>query len=154
MTQPLAGGWTLERLRARTPEERHTIWRNAMAAATPQALALARFIETAGLAFAPTGGIGMSDPRVLEMRAVIESPEGRRTCVAAVQDGLPALAGVEPMIVARMGERYGAFSQMTLTAGAIVAEVMTALGYRKVQPRRMPAGSVARTAAFWETTEG
>lgn len=92
----------------------------------------------------------MSDPRVLEMRDIIQSPEGRHACVAAVKAGLPALAGVEPMIVSRMGERYGAFSQMTLTAGSLVAEVMTSLGYKISGRKDMPPDSIAKTAAFWE----
>ena len=54
------------------------------------------------------------------------------------------------MIVARMGDRYGAFSQMTLTAGGIVGELMHSLGYEVAGRRDMPAGSVAQTAARWE----
>ncbi len=149
MTEPLPGGWTLQKLKAKTPEERHNVWRNAMARKTPEGLALAQFIEASGLAFAPSGGISMSDPRVLEMRGIIDSPEGRDACVAAVKAGRPALAGVEPLIVAQMGARYGSFSQMTLTAGGIVGEIMPSLGYRKEGQRPMPPGSVAKTAAFW-----
>lgn len=128
MSEELAGGWTRKKLEAKSPEERYTVWHNARRAATPEALQLATFIETSGLDYAPSGGISLSDPRVLEMRAIIEAPEGRRACLDANERGLPALAGVEPLIVAQMGRRYGAFSQMTLTAGGLVAEVMYSLG--------------------------
>ena len=149
MSDGLAGGWDLARLQARSSEERHTIWRNALRKGDAEALALARFIESSGLEYAEKGGISMSDPRVIEMREVIESPEGREACVEAVRNGLPALAGVEPLIAAKMGNRYGSFSQMTVTAGSIVGEMMPGLGYRIAGQRKMPAGSVAKTAAFW-----
>jgi hypothetical protein len=146
----LAGGWTYERLAAKTAEERYNVWANAKAKGGVEAQELARFIETSGLDYAPTGGISMSDPRVLEMRDVIESPEGVAACLKATADGLPALAGVEPMIVERMKERYGSFSQMTVTAGSIVGELMLSKGYKIASQKKMPAGAVAKTAAVWE----
>ena len=91
----------------------------------------------------------MSDPRVIEMREIIESDEGRAACLKATETGLPALAGVEPMIVERMGGRYGAFSQMTVTAGSIVGELMLSRGYKIVGRKKMPEGAVATTAAMW-----
>lgn len=92
----------------------------------------------------------MSDPRVLEMRGIIESPAGVSACIAATEQGLPALAGVEPMIIEKMSSRYGSFSQMTLTAGGIVGEVMRRQGYDIADTRgKMPPGSVAQMAACW-----
>ena len=145
-----AGGWNYERLAAKTAEERYNLWRNATSKDTIEAQDLARFIEASGLDYAPTGGISMSDPRVVEMRDVIESPEGVAACLEATALGLPALAGVEPMIVAKMQTRYGSFSQMTVTAGSIVGELMLSKGYRIGAQKKMPGGSVAKTAAFWE----
>lgn len=145
----LARGWTHERLAAKTADERYNVWVNAKAKDTADAQELARFIEASGLEYAPTGGISMSDPRVIEMRDVIESPEGQAACLKATADGLPALAGVERMIVERMGGRYGPFSMMTVTAGSIVGELMLSKGYRIEKQKKMPEGSVAKTAAFW-----
>lgn len=62
MTQ-LAGGWTLEKLQAKSDEERFNVWVNARAKGTPDALELARFIEESGLNYAPTGGISLIFPR-------------------------------------------------------------------------------------------
>jgi hypothetical protein len=149
LTEELPGGWTLAKLQAKSPEERFNVWSNARRLGTTEALRLVRFIQESGLDYAPRGGISLSDPRVIEMQEIIESPEGRRSCLDAVAKGLPALAGVEPLIVAQMRSRYGAHSQMTLTAGSLVGEVMTSLGYRKAPGRKMPEGSVAKTAAFW-----
>ena len=53
------------------------------------------------------------------------------------------------MIVARMGDRYGRYSMMTVTAGSIVGELMMAKGYRVSGQKKMPEGSIAKTAAFW-----
>ncbi|WP_426039935.1 hypothetical protein [Brevundimonas sp. DC300-4] len=145
----LAGGWTLEKLQAKTPEERFNVWTNARAKGTPEADDLAAFIESSGLNYTPTGGISMSDPRVIEMREIIESPAGQAACLAATAGGLPALAGVEPMIVERMGVRYGQFSMMTVTAGSIVGGMMLSKGYTIESQKKMPEGSVAKTAAFW-----
>jgi hypothetical protein len=147
----LAGGWTHERLAAKTAEERYNVWVNAKAKGAPEAQELARFIEASGLEYAPTGGISMSDPRVLEMRDVIESAEGQAACLKATAEGLPALAGVEPMIVERMGGRYGQFSMMTVAAGSIVGELMLSKGYKIEKQKKMPEGSVAKTAACWVT---
>ena len=62
--------------------------------------------------------------------AVIESPEGQAACLKATADGLPALAGVEPMIVERMGSRYGQIGMTTVTAGSIVGELMLSKGFK------------------------
>jgi hypothetical protein len=145
----LAGGWTLEKLQAKSAEERFNVWVNARAKGTPEADELARFIELSGLNYAPSGGISMSDPRVIEMDEIISSPKGQAACLQATADGLPALAGVEPMIVGQMGARYGSFSMMTVTAGSLVGGLMLGQGYKIASQKKMPEGSVAKTAAFW-----
>jgi hypothetical protein len=145
----LAGGWTFEKLQAKTPEERFNVWVNARRLGTPEALELATFIEGCGLDYGPTGGISMSDPRVVEMDEIINSDAGRTACLKAVQNGEPALSGVERLIVAQMKDRYGAHSQMTVTAGSLVGMLMYSLGYEKGRSRSMPEGSVATQAATW-----
>jgi hypothetical protein len=154
MEGTLAGGWSFETLQAKSAEERFTVWENARRIGSPEALELARFIEASGLEYAPTGGISMTDPRVLEMDEIITSQEGRVACLSAVEQGSPALAGVEPLIRERMGSRYGGFSQMTNTAGTLVGLLMYSLGYEKGPSRPMPAGSVAKTAATWVKRRG
>lgn len=149
MTEVYAGGWTVEKLKAQTAEGRYTIWDRARKLGTPEGDALAHVIATLDVPYAETGGISMSDPRVLEMRDIIESPEGRISCEQATADGLPALAGVEPTLRERMGDRYGAFSQITITAGSIVGELMRSLGYEIISQKPMPEGSVAQTATVW-----
>jgi hypothetical protein len=147
----MAVKWTLETLKAKSPEERFTIWQNAKRLGTAEALDLVRFIETSGLDYAPSGGMSRSDPRALEMEEIIQSPEGRAGCLRSTEDGRPALAGVEPLIVAKMGARYGAFSQMTQMAGRLVGDLMLSLGYEVDRQADMPAGSVAQSATIWRS---
>ena len=149
MSEVFAGGWTLAKLKAKSPEDRYRVWENARRRGDADAMALARLIETSGLEYAEQGGISMTDPRVIEMDEVITSEAGRRACVDATAAGLPALAGVEPLIVERMGDRYASHSQITVTAGSLVGQVMYALGYEKAGQAKMPDGSVAKTAATW-----
>lgn len=150
MSEQHAGGWTLEKLQARSPEERFTVWENARRKGTPEALALAEFIARSGLDYSPKGGMSLSDPRAIEMDEIIHSPLGRAACLEATAAGRPALAGVEPLIVEKMGARYGAFSQMTNTAGYFVGNLMLSEGYEIAGRGNMPPGSVAKTAAVWK----
>ena len=116
MTEELPGGWTLQKLKVKSIEDRYTVWLTARRKGTPDAQRLVDFIEACGLEFAPAG--------------------------------LPAVAGVAPLVVAAMGDRYGAFSQMMMTSGFLVAEVKRAAGYEIDGRRQMPPGSVAQTAAY------
>lgn len=149
MTMVLAGGWTYEKLKAKSAEERFRIWENARRKGTPEALDLAEYIQCCGLDLGGRGGMSRSDPRALEMDEVIQSREGRAACLRATEEGLPALAGAEPLIIAKMGDRYGPFSQMTNVAGFLVGSLMLSLGYVISGRGNMPPGSVAKTAATW-----
>ena len=84
------------------------------------------------------------------MEEIIWSPEGKRRIVEANEAGLPALAGVEPLIVADLGDRYHPHDLGTADAGSIVGEVMRHLGYELAGHAKMPVGSVAKTAAIWK----
>jgi hypothetical protein len=92
MGEQLAGGRTFEKLKAKSPDERYTIWHNARRLATPEALRLAQFIETSGLDYAPSGGISLSDPRMLKMRAIIASTKGRQARLEALTVASPRLS--------------------------------------------------------------
>jgi len=87
------------------------------------------------------------DPR--ETEEAINSPEGKEACLSATADGLPALAGVEPLIAAKLGAHYGAHDGLTVPAGYQVDTLMRQLGYKETGKGVMPEGSVAKTAAVW-----
>lgn len=96
-----------------------------------------------------SGGLSASDPVHIRLEEIIWSKEAQQKMVAATKLGLPALSGVEKMIVDDLGDRYTPLDLGTATAGSIVAEVMKFLGYKEIKKGDMPEGSVAKTAAVW-----
>jgi hypothetical protein len=95
------------------------------------------------------GGLTRDHPTIQRLEEVCRSEEG---CVAAKRandGGLPAMAGVDPLLVREPGSDYGTFDT-TSWAGTFVAEEMEAQGYWQSRRKQMPARSVAKTAAFFE----
>lgn len=99
-----------------------------------------------------SGGMSEDHPVYREMQEVIWSAEAKSAAVRAVENGLPAMAGVDPILQRVMGERYGREYQGTMNAGYIVGEVMRHLSYDKVGEAPLPEGCVAKTAATWRPT--
>ena len=92
----------------------------------------------------------MSDPVYLQMEEITWSKEGRAAALKATDEGLPALAGVEPLFIAALGDRYMPHDMGTMNAGYIVGELMRHLGYVGGRAGKMPEGSVAKTAMKWK----
>jgi hypothetical protein len=84
------------------------------------------------------------------MREVIYSNGGRAAALAATKAGLPAMAGIDPMLQEALGSDYGPHNMGTHTAGGIVGELMQSLGYKNVGQKPLPDHCVAKTAAVWE----
>jgi hypothetical protein len=144
------GGWTRSRLAARTAEERYAIWKRARLLHTADGNQLAREIERLGLPYAEPGQLPEADPLYGQIRDLVASPEGRSACVEATLDGLPAIAGVDPMLHDALGALYRRSDEAIATAGALVAEVMTARGYVAAGKRDLPSRYVARNGVFWK----
>jgi hypothetical protein len=53
------------------------------------------------------------------------------------------------MLNAALGVEYRGGNMATHTAGFLVGEVMRSFGYENASQRPLPAGSVAKTGAFW-----
>lgn len=142
--------WTHQKLAAMSVHDRAELYRNACRLGhTPQGATLKKMLEEAGLPFSEAGCLSADDPIYLKMRELIESPEGRAAGVAAVKVGLPAMAGVDPLLQVLLGSDYGSHNMGTQTAGSIVAEVMRSLGYKKTGEATLPSNCVAKTAATW-----
>lgn len=139
---------TIEKLKAMTPERRATLYENARKLLDSGGQAVIDLINSSGLPLR-SGGITFSDPVHIRMEEIIWSHEGKRLLIQATEAGLPALAGVEPLIVADLGDRYHPHDRGTVDAGSIVGEVMRHLGYELSGRKDMPEGSVAKTAATW-----
>lgn len=137
----------LEALQAMSPEQRAQLYENAKRM-RDDGQAVMDLIDGSRLPLR-SGGMTLSDPAYLAMEEIIRSPAGQRRLREAVEQGLPALAGVEPMIREALGERYHPHDLGTASAGAIVAEVMRHMGFTEFGTGKMPEGSVAKTAKRW-----
>lgn len=146
----MAKPWRLEELAAMSVHKRADLYRNACRLGhTTEGAALKKLLEDAGLPFSEEGCLSSDDPIYLKMRGLIESKDGREAAVAAVEAGLPAMAGIDPMLQVLLGSDYGSHNMGTQTAGSIVAEVMRSLGYKKTGEAPLPPNCVAKTAATW-----
>jgi hypothetical protein len=141
---------TIERLRKMSPEQRANLHENARRRLDDGGREIIELIESSGLPLS-SGGMRVSDPIYLRMQEIVWSSEGKKAAVAATEAGLPALAGVEPLIVANLAERYHPHNDGTRSAGGLVGELMRFLGYELAGQHDMPAGSVAKTAALWKS---
>jgi hypothetical protein len=146
----MAKVWTLDDLKNKSVHERADIYRNACRLGhTAEGAALKRLLEGAGLPFSEDGCLTMDDPITIKMYEVINSREGRAAALAAVANGQPALAGIDPMLQVALGSDYGPHNMGTQTAGGLLGELMQSLGYKKTGQKPLPPHCVAKTAATW-----
>jgi len=143
------GGWTRSKLRERSQNERYAVWKRAKALHSAEGNHLARAIELLGLPYAEPEPLAEGDPLLIRMREIMAAPEARSAAVEATLDGLPAMAGVDALLHDRLGEDYRRNEAAAPTAQALVAELMTGLGYVEAGTKPLPARNVARTGVFW-----
>ncbi|MGO6791403.1 hypothetical protein [Rhizobium ruizarguesonis] len=141
---------TIERLQKMTPEQRANLHENARKRIDKGGREIIELIEASGLPLS-SGGMRLSDPVYIRMHQIIWSSEGKEAAIDATASRLPALAGVEPLIVADLGDRYHPHNDGTKSAGGIVGELMRFMGYKLTGHADMPEGSVAKTAALWKS---
>jgi len=98
------GGWTREKLRARGQSERHAVWRRARALHSAEGNHLARAIERLGLPYSEPAPLAADTGLMIAMREVMASPAARSAALEATLDGLPAMAGIDPLLHDRLGE--------------------------------------------------
>lgn len=137
-------GWTIEKLKARSPEERWSLYANAMQIGSPEAKKLMVLIDGSGLALSKGGGLPAEHPTIVAIREVVMSPEGVRAGVEAIQSGQPAMAGVDPLLQESV-PGYSAPDTHSW-AGTYVAEAMEVAGYQRTTPGPLPKNCRARTA--------
>ena len=143
------GGWTRSKLRERSQNERHAVWRRARALHSAEGNHLARAIELLGLPYAEPEALGADDPLGARIRELMATPEARSAALEATLDGLPALAGIDGLLHEALGEAYRQNAAAVPTAEALTAELMSALGYGEAGRKKLPSRCVARTGAFW-----
>ncbi|WP_143273178.1 hypothetical protein [Bradyrhizobium canariense] len=138
---------TQDQIRAMTPQQRAVLYDNAKRRAGEGGQEIIDFIDTNGLSLSD-GDMLSSDPDYIEMERIIWSPVGREAALKAVEQGHPALAGVDPLIHAALGERYHSHNAGTINAGVITAALMRHLGYVEAGPGVFPGG-IAKSGMKW-----
>jgi hypothetical protein len=144
------GGWTLSKLRERSQNERHAVWKRAKGLHSAEGNHLARAIELLGLPYAEPEPLADDDPLMSRLREVVSSPAARSAALESTLDGLPAMAGVDGLLHDQVGEDYRLNAAAAPTAQRLVAELMTGLGYVAAGEKDLPARCVARKGVFWK----
>jgi hypothetical protein len=144
------GGVTRSWLRARSQNERYTVWKRAKALHSAEGNHLARAIELLGLPYAEPEPLPEGDPLMARMRDLIADPRARAAAVEATLDGLPAMAGIDVLMHEELGEAYRRNEAAAPTAQQLTADLMTALGYVAAGQKDLPARCVARSGIYWK----
>lgn len=100
------------------------------------------------LLVADNGGLPFDHPDMLEIEEICAEADAINKAVAASEDGLPALAGMEHRLIAALGERYGP-NFTTNHAGRCIKEGMLDRGWVGTVQKPMPMGSVAKSATVF-----
>ena len=143
------GGWTLPRLREKSQNERYAVWKRARGLQSAEGNHLARAIERLGLPYAEPEPLMPGDPLYDQMRDVVFSDEGKSQARMATLDGLPAIAGLDPLLHDELGEDYRRVEACVITAQILTAALMAELGYVEAGKKALPARYVAREGVFW-----
>jgi hypothetical protein len=144
------GGWTRGKLRERSQNERHAVWKRAKGLHSAEGNHLARAIELLGLPYAEPEPLAADDPLTARMREIMAAPAARAAAVEATLDGLPAMAGIDTLMHETLGEAYRLNGSAPQTAEALTAELMSSLGYVAAGRKRLPPRHVARSGVFWK----
>ena len=145
----MAIDWTVEKLAELNPVQRHQLWLNAM---KREAVEVVLAIESSGLSYSDPRGVKLESPLGRAMAKIISSPEGKAAAIGATQKGMPALAGIDPILKSRLGSEYIKSYEATIQAGYLVAKMMQKAGYEKSHQAPLPAGCVAKTGLVYRTS--
>jgi hypothetical protein len=138
------------KLRGMSVHERHRLWINARKIDSDEAKEMVRMIENLGLPYSDPGSLKFDDPIFLKMEEIISSAEGKSAAIEATKKGLPALAGVDPLLSAKLGVDYGAHNDGTINAGFLVAQMMRTQGYKlSGRKGKLPPTCLAKTAEIY-----
>jgi hypothetical protein len=110
---------------------------------------LVELIETSGLDYLDRKSVALDDPIGKKMQLIIFSEEGKRAACEATEQGLPALAGLDPLLARALGRDYGPHNEATVQAGYLVTNMMRQLGYRDAGQGQLPSGCVARSGRIF-----
>jgi hypothetical protein len=142
--------WTLEKLRNLSLKQREALFDNAREKDTPEAREIISLMVDNDLLVREGGGLPREHPIIQHMEEVIRSDQGRAAARQAAEQGLPAMAGIDPLLQAALGAAYG-HHDTTSWAGTLTAEIMAEAGYVQTRKAPLPPACVAKTAAYFES---
>jgi hypothetical protein len=138
------------KLRAMKVHDRHRLWINARKKDSDEAKEIVRMIENIGLPYSDPGSLKFDDPIFMKMEEIIFSPEGIAAGIQSTNNGLPALAGIDPLLSSALGVDYGSHNDGTINAGFLVAQMMRMQGYKQSGRKgKLPPTCIAKTAEIY-----
>ncbi len=142
--------WTKEKLENMPCADRRTLYNNAQRLNTPEAEKIIGLILEVDRFVGSDDNVNLDDPLIRRIYDIVVSSEGTAACIKATEEGWPALAGVDKLIRAELGNQYTALNSTTNKAGWLVSELMRSKGYKAAGKKKaMPEGCTARTAELW-----
>jgi hypothetical protein len=140
--------WTTERLKSLSLKQRETLFDNARQQNSPEAEEIIRLVVDNDLLVREGGGYPRDHPIIQRIEEIIRSDEGRAAAKAATDGGEAAMAGIDPLLSADLGSKYGE-RDTTNWARSLTAEIMAEAGYVQTGKKALPPTCVAKTAAFF-----
>ena len=138
------------KLRAMSVHDRHRLWVNARGIDSAEARAVVELIENIGLPYSEEGSLKLDSPLGRKMEEIIFSAKGRAAGLEATKRGLPAMAGIDPLLAAALGVDYGPHNDATIQAGYLVAIMMRMQGCKNSGKKgKLPASCIAKTAEIF-----
>jgi hypothetical protein len=132
-------------------DQRWVVYENCRTKQSPEALATMKKID-ALLVGRPNFSVGKTGVKLDEpfgrlMASIVNSELAVQAAAVATIGELPAMAGVEPILSARLGLSYSKRYEANIQAGYLVAMMMDRLGYIRSgqDDGPMPPGSLATT---------
>ena len=142
--------WTKEALARLSQQQRHDLYQNAKRSGRPGADDLMRLIERAGLPYADPTGLKLNSPIGRKISRIVNSREGVAAAMTATAQGRPALAGVDPLLSAKLGDEYARTYEATVQAGYMIAIMMRKKGYIGSGIQGSIEGGVAETGEIYK----
>lgn len=146
--------WTAEGLTALSDNDLLGLYDNCVRLGSDEALEILEsirklLVERDSLAAADSG-LKITSPVGKLLIRLINSPAGVAGAIDATTKGLPALAGIEPMLIDVLGASYSRRQDASTQAGSVIGKMMDRLGHHRTGKKGpMPAGSIAVTAEIY-----
>ena len=138
--------WTKEKIVTLSAMERNTLWENAKRMGRDD---LVQMIEESGLTYRDPTGLKLDSPIGRAMAKIVNSPEGIAAAIKATEEGLPALAGIDPLLKPALMDQYAKTYEATIQAGYLVAVMMRKKGYENTGRTGPLTGCIAKSGEIY-----